>query len=371
MTTERIAGRIKALRQKRGLSQEDMARALGFNDRQTVSAIETGQRRLTASELLLAAEELGEPLNYFTDPFRLDGEGLFSWRQAAVPGHLLSEYESTAGHWIGAYRTLSAQLGRPAPLMRRALGLTRHSRYEDAMEAGERFVVEMGLGQVPSLRLVEVMEAELRILVLMVDTTKGISGAACRLPELDAVLIARREVPGRRNFDLAHELFHILTWDVMPPEHVEDASDFGGTRGNRVEQLANSFASAVLMPRAALGSRGDWSRLDMDGLIARLNQTADDLHVTSSALRWRLAALRHITKAKARAIPEASLRHNGREAPMAKPPPPFSKPFLEVIATAVDKGYLSVRRAAKLVDLTVEGLQELFAVHHVRHSIDL
>jgi hypothetical protein len=40
------------------------------------------------------------------------------------------------------------------------------------------------------------------ILVLMVDPIDGVSGAACRLPELDVVLINRREVPGRRHFDL-------------------------------------------------------------------------------------------------------------------------------------------------------------------------
>ena len=40
-----IGSRIKALRQARGLSQDDVARLLGFNDRQTVSTIETGTRR--------------------------------------------------------------------------------------------------------------------------------------------------------------------------------------------------------------------------------------------------------------------------------------------------------------------------------------
>ncbi len=73
------------------------------------------------------------------------------------------------------------------------------------------------LGDAPATRLSEAMERKLGILVLMVDPDRDISGAACRLPELDAVLIARREVAGRRHFDLAHELFHILTWDAMPP----------------------------------------------------------------------------------------------------------------------------------------------------------
>ena len=91
------------------------------------------------------------------------------------------------------------------------------------MRAGERFAAEFGLGDVPATRLSQSMERQLDILVLMVDAERDISGAACRLPEMDAVLIARREVAGRRHFDLAHELFHILTWDAMPPEHSEAA----------------------------------------------------------------------------------------------------------------------------------------------------
>ena len=268
------------------------------------SAIETGIRRITASELLLAVERFGVPLDYFTDPFRLDGECLFSWRQTGVEPTRLSEYERTAGQWIGAYGILAAQIGRQAPLMRRALGLNRLSRFEGAMDAGERFVSELGLGLVPALRLAAAMEEELEILVLMVDAQEGISGAACRLPELDVVLIARREVAGRRIFDLAHELFHILTWDAMPPEHVEYASDFGG---NRVEQLANNFAAAVLTPTIALESYDGWAQLAMEGLIAQLNHVADEPWATSSALRWRLVALRRLTKSKARAIPEAAI----------------------------------------------------------------
>ena len=108
------------------------------------------------------------------------------------------------------------------------------------MRAGERFAAEFGLGDVPATRLSQSMERQLGIRVLMVDAERDISGAACRLPEMDAVLIARREFAGRRHFDLAHELFHILTWDAMPPEHSEAARETGG---NRVEQLANTFAA--------------------------------------------------------------------------------------------------------------------------------
>ena len=62
------------------------------------------------------------------------------------------------------------------------------------MRAGERFAAEFGLGDVPATRLSQSMERQLGILVLMVDAERDISGAACRLPELDAVLISRRDL---------------------------------------------------------------------------------------------------------------------------------------------------------------------------------
>ena len=368
MTGQIIGARIKALRQERGLSQDGMARVFGFKDRQTVSAIETGVRRVAATELLLAAEKLNVPLDYFTDPFRVDGEVSFSWRQSGVGRSELAGYEKTAGSWIGAYRTLSAQIGKRSPLMRRALGLTRTARLDDAVDAGERFAAEFELGEVPARRLAAVMQERLGILVLMVDAYQGISGAACRLPELDAVLIARGEVAGRRNFDLAHELFHILTWEAMPPAHAEKAVDFGG---NRTEQLANSFAAALLMPEEVVESFADWGRLEGDGLVARLNAAADALSVTSSALRWRLVTLGHLTSATARALPEAALRNNGRRRAEEVLPPLFSRSFAEVVATAMDRGHLSVRRAAKLVGLPIEGLEELFAAHGLEYALEL
>ena len=368
MSTQLIGKRIRALREKRNLTQADLAEIFGFNDRQTVSAIEMGSRRVTADELVLAVERLGAPLEYFTDPFLLAGEGRFSWRQTGLGAEELDACEQRMGRWLAAFRTLAPQVGRDVPLMRRALGLRRYSRFEDAMRDGERFVREFDLGDVPALRLAEVMENQLGILVLMVDAPRGISGAACRLPELDSVLIARHEVEGRRHFDLAHELFHVLTWDAMPPEHREEAVDSGG---NRVEQLANNFASALLMPAESVARFGDWENHGDDALLAKLNAVADELHVTSSALRWRLVALGALSLARARALPGDALRYNGREDAENRGPVLFSRPFMEVIGLAIERGLVSVHRAAGLLDLTVKELTDVFAAHGVADPIEL
>ncbi|MDE0301681.1 MAG: XRE family transcriptional regulator [Gammaproteobacteria bacterium] len=369
MSEQIIGRRIKALREKRNLTQDELADLFEFNDRQTVSAIETGARRVTADELVLAAEKLGEPIDYFTDPFRLVGEGCFSWRQTSVNTKQLDAYEQHAGSWIAAFRTLRSQVGHEIPLLRHTLTLDRYSSYEDAMQAGERFVSQFELGKAPALQLAEVMENELDILVLMVDATDGVSGAACHLADLDAVLIARHEVSGRRHFDLAHELFHILTWEAMPPKHIEEVEE---KPRNRVEQLANNFAAAVLMPSEVLDQFGDWSDLTEEKLIAHLNLVADELHVTSSALKWRLTALGKIKKTIANSLPEAKLHNNGRSSATEKVPPPlFSPSFLEVIGNAIEEGKVSVRRLARLLDMSVDDLSNLFTEHGLKSPIFL
>jgi len=369
MSTPLISARIKALREQRGLSQDELARLFGFKDRQTVSAIETGERRVSAEELLLVVEKLGVSLDYFMDPFRLDGEGRFSWRQSGLPAARLTAYERTAGRWIAAFRRIAPEVGHEIPLLRHALGLTRQNGFEDAAAAGERFAAEFALGAVPASSLPATMEERLGLLVLMVDAVKGVSGAACRLPEFDTVLINRSEVPGRRHFDLAHELFHILTWDAMTPEHIEEATETGG---NRVEQLANSFASALLMPAGLLDQFDDWSSLGRDELIKKLNAVADELRVTASALKWRLAALRRIPRTRAQEIPDAALRDNDHLSVVDESPPAlFSKPFAEVMARALADGRISARKAADLLDLTIDDLPVLFWNHGIEASVDL
>lgn len=376
MANPLIGQRLKALREERKLSQDDLARLFGFKDRQTVSAIETGERRLSAEELLVAVQKLGASLDYFTDPFRLVGEGRFNWRQNGVPAQVLGAYERVAGQIIAAFRTLGTEVGEKPPLVRHSLRLTKNARFEDAAEAGERFAAEHKLGDVPAQRLAEVMERDLNILVLMVTPSHaGVSGAACRLPDLDVVLINRDEVPGRRHFDLAHELFHILTWDAMPPLHVEAATETDGA--TRVEQLANSFASALLMPERIVKAAADWRTLRGDALIAELNATADRLEVTSTALLWRLVSLGLLEKAEARAVPADAIRNNGHPTGLfadkraAGRPPLFSKRFVEIVARAVEEGRVSIRKIASLLGLSVDDLGDLFAAHGVPAPYEL
>lgn len=359
--------RLKALREQRGMSQEEMSRALGLEFRQSLQQIETGQRKLSAEELVAAVRAFDVPLDYFTNPFLIVGEARFSWRRhVETPAAELDSFERRAGEWIGAYRELAAATGRTLPPVAHRLNLTRANSYEEALEAGEAVAAFLDLGSVPSLRLADRMHDKLSILVLMVDAPDGISGAACLVRNLGAVLVNRLEVPGRRNFDLAHELFHILTWDAMPPERLDDGLGTGNLQ-KRIETMAEKFASAVLMPRrlfegiAVEAGDPDW-----------INGRATELGVSAKALKWRLVDLGHLPRSAALAYEDHRLVNNGglvdkdRDVPL-----PFGDHFLTVVADAIRQGHVSVRRAAALLDVTIDELGELFDAQRVGRPFDV
>lgn len=367
MTPASTGTRLKALRERRGMSQEQLAQTFGFKNHQTVAQIEAGQRKLSAEELVLAVQAFEVDLDYFTNPFLIVGEARFSWRRDGGLGMAdLDAFERKAGEWIGAYRELSVTTGSAlSPIVHR-LNLTRFDSYKAAEAAGEGVATYLKLGSVPSQRLAEAMQEELSTLVLMVDAQPGISGAACLVRDLGAVLVNRNEPAGRRNYDLAHELFHVLTWDAMPPERLDDGVGSGKIQ-KRIEQMAEKFASALLMPRDVLASH---PATEID--YAWLNRTATALGVTSRALKWRLVSIGVMDADTARAFDDRLLSHNGQpDGRQDELPPLFGRKFMTVMAAGIEKGHVSVRRVAKMLDVSIDGLGELCDVHGIPRPFDM
>lgn len=364
---DRIARRLKAVREAHGLSQDEVSRRMGFKDRQTLSAIEGGERRMSPEELALAAEIFDVDIDYFTDAFRLDGEGQFSFRANNVDPDVLDEFQDRAGRWVATYRELSAQEGRRASRLSMKLELTRASSFEDAWSAAEELRSTWNLGDTPAVTLDSAIERELGALVLYVDAPNGISGAATRLPGLNSILINRQESVGRRSFDLAHELFHLLTWEAMPPATVEPLEP-KKKKGNRVEQLAENFAAALLMPRDVLANR--WEARDDVEIHEWLNTTATWLRVSSSALKWRLHNLGHLSRSDLPAIQDERLVANGGGMVGEVPPPLFNAEFVRRVYAAVETGRLSLRRAAKLLSLRLADFADLCRQYGLPLSYD-
>lgn len=344
----RIARRLKALREEHGLTQGALADRMGLPHRQTLTSIEAGKRLISPEELVKAAESLNVDIGVFTDPFRLVGEGRFSFRADNVAMDALRGFEERAGEWVATYRTLLDQAGVSRSRLGRKLELIPESSYEDAHAAADELREEWQLGDVPANMLPVAIEREISAQVLFVEAPAGVSGAAVHLPGLLTILVNRREPTGRRNFDLAHELFHLLTWDSMPPARVEPTV-VPGKKGNRVEKLAENFAGALLMPADILDRR--WEQRGGADLFDWLNSTASTLGVTSLALKWRLVVLGHLSKTRAERFDDSRLAGNGglesRGMPLL-----FSRDFVARVFGAVEAGRLSLRKALRLLDLS-------------------
>jgi transcriptional regulator with XRE-family HTH domain len=354
-TSTRKAWRIKTLREEKGLTQDQVAASMGFASRQTVADIEAGKRRIQPEELIRLTEIFGVDLEHLTDPFRLVGEGRFNFRTGDVSADVIDEFEAQAGRWIATYRELRGEAGLRSSRLTHKLDLSERSTFEDAQEAGEQVHALWNLGDVPAVRLPDAIREELDTEVLFVDAPPGLSGAAIELPGLNAILINRSEPAGRRNFDLAHELFHLLTWEAMPPTRVE-AREIPRRKGNRVERLAENFAGALLMPGQVLRDR--WKDRGDEELTDWLNRTATDLQVTALALKWRLVAADLLAKPEAQRIDDRGLAANGGGA-QAPPPPRFSPDFVARIHDAVEGGRLSLAKATRLLGVTPSAFAEL------------
>ncbi|HEX8395487.1 MAG TPA: XRE family transcriptional regulator [Longimicrobium sp.] len=360
----RIGGRIRSLREQRGMTQEELAAALRIQSRQSLAAVEAGTRRVSAEELLWAAEALGVSVHALVDPYRLVGEGQFSFRARDVATSELAGFEERAGRWIATYRELGSRMGEQPGFLGTKLELSPRSSFEDAAAGAEAILQTWDLGDCPAERLHEAIDRHMGALVLYVDAPRGISGAASHVPRCNTILVNRTEPPARRAFDLAHELFHLLTWDAMPPARVE-SPEVSPTKGNRVEKLADNFAAALLMPATLIRRR--WS--DGGDAGAWLATTSRELRVSTDALWWRLVNLGLVRASDSRpAVAPARTTDAAadREVPLL-----FSGPFVARISRSVNSGLLSVRRAAGLLDLAPADFWELCRAHGQPLAYDL
>lgn len=362
-----IRKRLVRLRENRGISQEVLSKAMGMNNRQSLAELESGNRVIQPQELLAAARYFGVSHAYFTDPLELAGEACFSWRKSNFSDvTAIDNFEQKAGKWIATYRYLGKLMNAPVNSSLTQIDLTKNSTYDEAYVEGTNVANALELGDIPAINLASVLTEKLDILILYLDAENGISGAACKLGPLNTIMINRNEAPTRRNFDLAHEFFHLLTWQTMPPERIEDADNYSSKKP-KVEQLADAFAAGLLMPESSL-----LNYIRVKGVPSRddtkwIKEAANHFRVSGPAMKWRLTSMGYFSAAVARKIHDAEIKV---DLPVDKPGL-FSKEFVQRIYWAIDSGEMSVRKAVDALGLTIDDLEALFSSYDLIAPFDL
>jgi len=279
-----LGKRLRFAREAAGLRQSRIAEVLGLS-KSGVSDIEHGRRPLKAAQLAKLAELYHRPIDFFfTDqPLRKD---FVLWRCKPDAEAEAKRIQRSFFELCENYRRLEELTGQvrastlpdvPAPQ-----GDYTHGDAESlALKTSE----ELDLGPAPAEVLPHVLEerCSVRVFALKMQTTT--SGLCMRDDVLGAsILLNQDNVSWRRNFDLAHELFHLLVWRIFRKGDQNDAE----VASNEEESLANVFASRLLLPEGPF--RQKLHELSRAGhlTVADVHEMARQFDVSSEAVVYRM-----------------------------------------------------------------------------------
>ena len=296
---ESLDKRIMAARRSAGFSITEAAQKLGFKNYQTLSAIEKGARKINAHELVMMARLYGRSLDYFLesdvapDPVPL-------WRKAKKTD--INQIQRQFLSFLENYNNLEHLLG----LKRRWKDVQKNydrddfsvNGFEQADKLGAEIHNFLDLGSRPSFNLLNVLENKFRFKILHLSLKTGVSGASVVDNTMGVgILININDAPCRRNSDLAHELFHIVTWDVFSPEEIGN-----GTIKTKPEQYADIFASSLLLPKAHLIDTLKETVTDNEIRVIDIIELAKEFGVSTEAVFWRLVNLKELKKSQVQRV---------------------------------------------------------------------
>jgi Zn-dependent peptidase ImmA (M78 family)/transcriptional regulator with XRE-family HTH domain len=269
----------------RGLTLEALSTATGIGV-SSLSEFENGKRepRLTQLEKIAAAH--GKTIGWF---FReeVPSADLVLWRERPADDEAVA-LESQFLRLCEQYHNLEEWTGEALECtLPFATGNADSFGYPQVERLAREFRSRFDLGDRPAFSLLSVLEDECGVRVFHLEFEPSGTAASLVGDRIGrATLLNAANVRWRRNFDLAHELFHLLTWNVF---RVGDARA-QAIASEREESLANAFASHLLLPTDALREAISEARRAGGALRhSDLFDVARQFDVSVEALLWRVA----------------------------------------------------------------------------------
>ncbi len=352
-----IGEKIKQLRTQSGFSTRDLADRLGLTNHQAVLNLEKGERELKAHELSRLSRIFHIDMNDFFNTDEQNSRPFVLWRSR--PQTNASEAEAKFVRVCRDYNLFEELLTVgsdtfPITFPKRILDLENFSR-NDAYDLAEEIRARMNLGVYPAQVLVRVLEDQYGIRFFS-ENLAGEGSAACTwFSGKPCLLISASEPAWRQHFSVAHELFHLITWDEGLFQQVE--ADPSLKEKNEV--LANAFAAGLLMPAEAV--RAEVKRASNDGALSygALVAIARRFDVSLAACIFRLANLRTLSQRDAQRLSEDPVLRKfdaqvNREEP--RTPYQFGATFLRLGYICYESGKISRARLAKALDVSLVDL---------------
>lgn len=239
--------RIAQAREFQGLTKTDVALALGVSPA-AVAQWESGVKTPTAENLALLARKVGFPIAAFQRPqpngFSQPGPLSFRARSNATTRRANMRAEQLAKLVAEAYVWLSERVALPV-LNLPDVDVTSVSPEEAAKICRRAW----NLGDRPILKLGELLESQGIILARASLGDEKLDAFSCLVSGRPFVFLGSdKQDKARSRFDAGHELAHLILHQHYTERHLSDSDDH-----KELEQQANNFASAFLMPATTFG----------------------------------------------------------------------------------------------------------------------
>jgi Zn-dependent peptidase ImmA (M78 family)/transcriptional regulator with XRE-family HTH domain len=342
-----IGERIREAREGLQWTQQRLAEALGVASSQIISTIESGQREVKAWELFRIAGLLHTPAEWFLGATELHRPQV-QWR-AKPQGNDAPEIEARFLQRCERYALLEKWCETPPfkELKPITVPSTNPSFYVVGREA-QNVREAMGLGVRPACTLEKTIEEDYGVKIFYESLGDKGAGFSVNGPFGPAILMNADNVPWRRNFSIAHELFHLLT-----PV---------GWESPMCEKLADVFASALLLPAEplidAIAARIQNGKISFERLV----EIACEFEVSIDALLWRLVNLGRLGKPDVeRALsPDSQLRRLDRISRPTSSQPTVGLPdrYIRLCYLAYRNGRIGRSKLAELLETNLVDLSE-------------
>jgi Zn-dependent peptidase ImmA (M78 family)/DNA-binding XRE family transcriptional regulator len=332
-----LGRRIADARTEAGMTQADLAARIGL-ERTALVRIESGERKVSATELVAVADAVDRPVDWFF---------------AEPPAAVASRRRDPA---VGGFsRTLDRALENAARdvafledrrLLPSAVRPVRNApaSFEDAENLARSVRAEAGQPDGPLLDLQSVAES-LGLLGFSLALGPDAGDAAyVEVGNFGVAVINGTTDPGRRRFSLAHELGHHLTGDAYEPSPRLGASD--------TERMFNAFAAHLLMPRSSVLSL--W-----DEFAARSPRLAAIAVAVRFSVSWTAACnqLKNLGLIDSRErerllgddLRRGELFEFGERFAVELDPPSVPPAYARVVVSAYRRGQLTAARTVELL----------------------
>ncbi len=339
-----LGQKLRFAREKAGLSQADACRRAGVGE-SSLSEFENGKRDPSLAQLDALARTYSRSVASLVSD---EPEPVTSvlWRQRPSEG--AEEVEAKFLRLCEQYANLERWSGDVAASRLPSSALAPSMAWSAAEDLARSVRAQLGLGDRPALALLRVLEEDYGVKVFHLSFEPTGTAACSRSATFgDSILLNAGSRRWRRNYDLAHELFHLLTWNIFRSS--------SATSTEQEEKLADKFASALLLPEEALRSAVTRRQTDTTKLTTpALFDIARDFDVSIAALVWRLHDLYggkapEYTKTRIAALQEVAKLYEDRTK---DDPPTRPERFRALAITTLRAGEMSTGRFAEYLGIS-------------------